>query len=145
MENKSVPVINSTDLEEKSVRMPKRHPGRIDASVLKELERLRAELISNISQEFRTPLTSIKGFASTLLQPDIQWSDKERRDFLESIEQETDRLTHLISESSGCNQLETGTLKLDKSDCRISEIMRRHCSSIRDGHPAPSSSNKNTA
>lgn len=123
MENKSVPVINSTDLEEKSVRMPKRHPRRIDSLVLKELERLRAELISNISQEFRTPLTSIKGFASTLLQPDIEWSDKDRRDFLESIEQETEHLTHLISSLLDVTQLGTGILKLDKSDCRISEIM----------------------
>jgi two-component system, OmpR family, sensor histidine kinase KdpD len=123
MENKSAPVINSTDLEEKSVRMPERQPTRMDSLVLTELERLRAELVANISQEFRTPLTSIKGFASTLLQPDVEWSDKDRKDFLESIEQETERLSHLISSLLDVTQLGAGILKLNKSDYRISEIM----------------------
>jgi signal transduction histidine kinase len=122
MENKCTPMINSPDLAEKSVRVRKRHPQRIDSMVLSELERLRAELIANISHEFRTPLTSIKGFASTLLQPDIEWSDQERRDFLESIEQETEHLSHLISGLLDVTQIGTGMIKLEKTDCRFADI-----------------------
>lgn len=123
MEDKSVLMSNSIDIGNGPARVEAKRPGRMDAAVLKELERLRAELISNISQELCTPLTSIKGFASTLLQTDIQWSDKERRDFLASIEQEADRLGQVIKNLLEVKQPDAGTLTLDKNDCNFSEIM----------------------
>ena len=94
-----------------------------EAKAFKELDRLRSELMANISHELRTPLASIKGFASTLLQPDVKWSEEEQRDFLQSIDQEADRLTRLISDLLDMSRLEAGALKLEKRDYRVSEIL----------------------
>ena len=48
-----------------------------EAKTLRELDRLRHQLLSNVSHELRTPLASIKGFATTLLQTDVKWSEKD--------------------------------------------------------------------
>ena len=85
-----------------------------EAEALKELDRLRDQLLANISHELRTPLASIKGFVSTLLQPDVKWSDEQQRDFLETIGQETDRLTRLISDLLDMSRIEARELKLEK-------------------------------
>ncbi|MBI4186017.1 MAG: PAS domain S-box protein [Chloroflexi bacterium] len=90
---------------------------------LREVDRLRTQLLANVSHELRTPLTSIKGFVSTLLRPDIQWSAEEQRDFLHTIDQESDRLTRLISDLLDMSRLEAGALKLDRTDYSIVEIL----------------------
>lgn len=67
-----------------------------DLTARKEIERLQDEFISLVSHELKTPLNHIKGFASTLLQEDVQWDHETERDFLATIDQEADRLTHLV-------------------------------------------------
>jgi signal transduction histidine kinase len=86
-------------------------------------EQFKTELLSMVSHELRTPLTVIKGFATTLLRPDIRWKKKEQRDFLQNINQETDRLTHLISNLLDMSRLEAGTLSLEKDSYQVSEIL----------------------
>lgn len=94
-----------------------------ETEALRELDRLRGELLANVSHELRTPLASIKGFTSTLLQPDVKWSEDEQRDFLQSIDQEADRLTRLINDLLDISRLEAGALTLEKCNCQISEIL----------------------
>jgi signal transduction histidine kinase len=86
-------------------------------------ERLKTELLSMVSHELRTPLTAIKGFATTLLRPHIRWSKEQQRDFLHNIDQETDRLTHLISNLLDMSRLEAGALNLEKDSYQVSEIL----------------------
>src|SRR5204862_8352681 len=61
--------------------------GRIfafrDISAEHELERMKTDFVSTVSVELRTPLTSIYGFAQTLLREDVGFSEVERRTFLE--------------------------------------------------------------
>jgi two-component system, OmpR family, phosphate regulon sensor histidine kinase PhoR len=61
-----------------------------------QLERMKANFISNISHEFGTPLASIKGFTSTLLSEENMDRATQRR-FLRIIEEETDNLSSLIN------------------------------------------------
>jgi PAS domain S-box-containing protein len=67
-----------------------------DLTARKEVEHLQDEFISLVSHELKTPLNHIKGFASTLLQDDVEWDPESERDFLQTIDQEADRLTHLV-------------------------------------------------
>jgi two-component system sensor histidine kinase KdpD len=106
----------------KSGKVSKRDPDITGTRVLLELERLRIELLNSISSELRTPLASIKESATILLQPDLQCSDNERRKLLEFIEQETDRLRRIVTGTLDMAHLEKGTIKLEKSGCRISDL-----------------------
>jgi signal transduction histidine kinase len=60
------------------------------------LEEAKSRLLRLVSHELRTPLHHIKGFASTLLQPDLEWDPATQRECLEAIEQNADRLTRLV-------------------------------------------------
>ena len=91
--------------------------------VLREIDRLRSELMANVSHELRTPLASIKGFTTTLLRPDVKWSEEEQRDYLQTINRETDRLTRLISDLLDMSRIDAGALKLEKGVCSLQQIV----------------------
>jgi signal transduction histidine kinase len=91
--------------------------------VLKEVDKLRGQFLSNVSHELRTPLTSVKGFVSTLLRTDATWSQEDQRDFLETVNKEADHLTELINDLMDVSRLDAGGLKLNKSNYYISEII----------------------
>ena len=58
----------------------------------KRLMSLRRELLTDVAGSLRQPLTSIKGYADSLLQSEVSWPEELRREFLETIGQQTDRL-----------------------------------------------------
>ncbi|MCJ7654511.1 MAG: ATP-binding protein, partial [Dehalococcoidia bacterium] len=90
---------------------------------LRHSEQFKTDLLSTVSHELRTPLTAIKGFATTLLRPNVRWRKEEQRDFLQNIDQETDRLTHLIGNLLDMSRLEAGALSLEKDSYQVSEIL----------------------
>ncbi len=104
-------------------RRGRRSQRPVDVTVLKELERFRNELLSSISQEMRNPLISIKGSASTLLQSGLNLTEEQRKELLEYIEEESDHLSHVVAGLLDVSRLESGALKLDKKECRVSEII----------------------
>jgi two-component system, OmpR family, sensor histidine kinase KdpD len=73
--------------------------------------RVRDEFLAATSHELRTPLAHIKGFVSTLRQTDVQWDETTRRDFLEEIEREADRLARLIGDLLDISRIESGGLE----------------------------------
>lgn len=78
-----------------------------------ELEKMKAEFISNVSHELRTPITSIKSYVDTLcthgekLEPDIY------REFLQIIDSEAERLMNLVNEVLELSKLEEDQRELD--------------------------------
>lgn len=82
--------------------------------VLQRTDVLRAALLSSVSHDLRTPLTSIKASASALLQEDIEWNREERRGFAQAIEQEADRLNRLVGNLLDMSRIEEGALKPDR-------------------------------
>ena len=91
--------------------------------LLREVDTLRSQLLSNVSHELRTPLTSIKGFVSTLLRTDMKWSEAEQRDFLQIVDKENDSLVRLITDLLDMSRLDAGALKLDKGHYHVPEIL----------------------
>ncbi|HEY2325944.1 MAG TPA: GAF domain-containing protein [Gaiellaceae bacterium] len=90
--------------------------GRIfafrDISAERGLEQLKSDFVSTVSVELRTPLTSIYGFAQTLLRQDIQFTDDERKTFLEFIARESERLTDIVDALLDVARLDVGELNL---------------------------------
>jgi two-component system sensor histidine kinase KdpD len=80
------------------------------AAALTEADELRSALLQAVSHDLRTPLAGIKASASSLRQPDIQWSDSDRDQFLRTIEDETDRLATLVGNLLDMSRIQAGAV-----------------------------------
>src|SRR5262249_9595408 len=80
------------------------------AQVLADTDRLKSSLLSSVSHDLRTPLTVIKGAASTLLADKELLVNQPRRDLLQTIEQEADRLNRLVGNLLNMSRIEGGAL-----------------------------------
>lgn len=79
---------------------------------LQKIEQLRRELIANVSHEFRTPLSLIKGYAETIRDVTGNSPDKRNRQ-LEIILEETDRLKNMVNDTLNLSQMESEYFKPD--------------------------------
>ncbi|MBW4506222.1 MAG: cell wall metabolism sensor histidine kinase WalK [Scytonematopsis contorta HA4267-MV1] len=73
-----------------------------------ELNEAKSQFISNVSHELRTPLFNIKSFIETLHDYGEDLSLEERREFLATVNNETDRLTRLVNDVLDLSKLESG-------------------------------------
>jgi PAS domain S-box-containing protein len=83
-----------------------------DLSYQKTMDRLRAEIVANVSHEFRTPLALIKGYATTLLSPQVSLDEAETRRFLTNVSFAADRLGRMIDDLLCASRLEIEQLRL---------------------------------
>jgi len=83
-----------------------------ETTALRETNRLKDEFMSMVSHELRTPLSSIKGYSRTLLAEDGHWDDETRKDFLNIISDESDKLTDLVENLLEMTRIEGGRLRM---------------------------------
>ena len=93
------------------------------AQVRAETERLRNSLLSSVSHDLRTPLASITGAASTLLENETHLDAGTRRDLLESLHEEADRLNRLVQNLLEMTRLESGALQLHTEWHPVEEVV----------------------
>src|SRR5512142_142584 len=86
--------------------------------------RLQDDFVSTISHELRTPLGFIKGYSTSLLRQDAHWDEKTQREFLTIIDEETDRLTHLIEDMLESARLQSHTVKFKFQPLRLDALIR---------------------
>jgi signal transduction histidine kinase len=80
---------------------------------LEEANRLKAELISTLAHEMRTPLTSIKGYSTALLMEEAVFSSETQQEFLQIIDEECTVLQDLIHDLLESSIIDAGLLKLE--------------------------------
>jgi len=90
---------------------------------LREADRLKTELLANVSHDLRTPLTSIKGYSTTILRHYQKLSDDEKRDFLKEIDLASDRLTELIENLLQLSKLEAGGFRMNKEPLAMDNLI----------------------
>ncbi|KAA5827735.1 response regulator [Algibacter amylolyticus] len=88
-----------------------------EAKRLKELDALKSQFITNITHEFRTPLTIILGYVSSLKEKFINDSTVSKP--IKSIERSSNNLLHLVNEMLDLAKLEQGKLKLNNSSTNL--------------------------
>jgi signal transduction histidine kinase len=103
-----------------------------DASARDRQDRSRADLISTVAHELRSPLTGVKGFAATLLAKWDRFNDDQRKLMLQTINADADRVTRLISELLDVSRIDAGRLELRRQVVDIAAIAR----SVLDRHVA---------
>jgi two-component system, OmpR family, sensor histidine kinase NblS len=72
-----------------------------------ELNEAKSQFISNVSHELRTPLFNIKSFIETLHEYGEDLTEQEKREFLDTANRETDRLTRLVNDVLDLSKLES--------------------------------------
>lgn len=87
---------------------------RVEAERLAELDRLRADFISRVSHDLQTPLTAIRAGLGLLETSIIDRLRTDERELLGNARRNSGRLSLLIDDLLAINQLETGTLHLDR-------------------------------
>jgi len=93
------------------------------AEMLAESERLRTALFSSLSHDFRTPLSSIIGAVSELLESDAVYTPQVRKELLTSIQVGALRMNRFVSNLLDMAKLESGILQLNKEWCDIQDII----------------------
>ena len=82
-----------------------------DVTAEKEIAKMKDEFVSSVSHEFKTPLASIRAYAEMLVDNEAG-SEKERRDFCEIIQEQSQRLNRLIDNILNISRIESGLLKV---------------------------------
>ncbi len=92
---------------------------------VKELDRLKTELLSTVSHELRSPLSRIKANVTSLLQEDVQWGEETRREMLLSILPDVDHLSELVGNLLDMSAIEAGMVKLDRDWVNMADLIKR--------------------
>lgn len=97
--------------------------------------RLQEDFISTITHELRTPLGFIKGYTTTLLRPDTNWTQDTQHEFLRIIDQEADRLQALIENLLDSARLQSGAMKMDFQAMRVDTLVKSVADRVAQHNP----------
>lgn len=93
---------------------------------------LRNALLAAVSHDLRTPLASIKASVTSLLAEDVEWPPDEARQFSETIDRETDRLSSLVANLLDMTRLSTGALPVRQVEVGVDELVLAAVTSLGD-------------
>jgi two-component system phosphate regulon sensor histidine kinase PhoR len=94
-----------------------------DISELRRLERVRQDFVANVSHEFKTPLTAIRGFAETLLGGALDDVEHRAR-FVEIIQDHAERLTRLTDDLLKLSTIEAGKMQLELQTVSPADLLK---------------------
>ncbi|MEL6668142.1 MAG: HAMP domain-containing sensor histidine kinase [Bacteroidota bacterium] len=98
--------------------------GTIESNIdeLKSVEKLRRELIANVSHDLRTPLAIIRGYVETMQMKNSDLSEEERGEYLQTVLNSTEKLSGLIEQLFEYSKLEAKQIEPDLQAFQLSEL-----------------------
>lgn len=87
-----------------------------------KLDSMRKEFVADVSHELKTPITSIMGYADTLLENEIDEETANR--FLERISSEAQRMSKLVSDLLTLSRYDTSKVKIEKTEFDLGELVK---------------------
>ena len=94
-----------------------------EARTLATVDQQRTSLLAAVGHDLRTPLAGIKAAVTSLRQGDVRWSDQERAELLETIEESTDRLEGVVSNLLDASRLQAGALSVQLDAVALDEVV----------------------
>ena len=112
------------------VRAPDRSLARLvvclrDTRARERIERSRANLVSTVAHELRSPLTSVKGFTATLLAKWERFNDEQKQVMLQTVNADADRVVRLITELLDVSRIDAGRLEMRPQVVDLPAAIRR--------------------
>lgn len=109
--------------------------GRTVLALRPSGERSGIAIISTVSHELRSPLTSVKGYTSLMLSRWDRLKDDQKRTMLEQVHHDADRVTRLVTELLDISRLETGRLVLRRQMLDLAGLANMVVEKVRMGIP----------
>ncbi|MEZ7006606.1 ATP-binding protein [Streptomyces sp. AD55] len=103
------------------------------ARAMAEGNRIRTALLAAVSHDLRTPLAGIKAAVTGLRSDDVAWSEEDRAELLEGIENGADRLDHLVGNLLDMSRLQTGTVTPLIREIDVDEVVPMALGGVPDG------------
>ncbi len=91
------------------------------AAKLKEMDKVKSRFFANISHEFRTPITLIKGPINDLINSKTKGVDHKK---IMMVDRNADRLLQLVNQLLDLSKLDAGSLKLEPRECDLNHFLR---------------------
>ncbi len=91
--------------------------------IQRQTEKLQSALLNSISHDLRTPLSSVTGSLSALLDNDAGLDDATRKELIETAFAESDRLNRLVSNLLDMTRMEAGALKISRKACELRDVL----------------------
>jgi two-component system sensor histidine kinase KdpD len=101
-----------------------------EAAQLADANALRTALLQAVSHDLRTPLAAIKASATSLLQSDITWSDKDRIEFIRAIDTESDRLNRVVGNLLDMSRLQAGAVEVVNRPVFLEDVVAQALASL---------------
>lgn len=91
---------------------------------LKHLDEVKDEFMSMASHQLRTPLTSIKGYLSMVIDGDVGKVTPQQEKLLQEAFNSSERMVHLIADFLNVSRLQTGKFVVEKSEIDFNDLVR---------------------
>lgn len=92
-------------------------------------------IVSAVSHELRSPLTSVRGYTSLLLKRWGEIEDEERKIMLQQVDRDARRISRMISELLDIARLESGRLQLNRVSLNLPELLREVLATVEMSYP----------
>lgn len=103
----------------------------VDITRFREAEEMKSTFVSVVSHELKTPVSLIKGYASTLAREDAHWDSETVREGLHVINEESDRLNVLINNLLDASRIQAGGFRLERGDVNVVRLAEQVVESFR--------------
>ena len=103
----------------------------LDVSELRRLEDVRRDFVANASHELKTPLTAIRGYAETLLDPELP--PELRSQFTQTVKANADRLQRIVEDLLDLSRIESGGWRVEPEVVSITELAGEAWAGVREG------------